>query len=155
MKYQISCLILIIFCITSTLNTACDDASMTTSELCTANTTCEWKENTTAGGTCGDTTTNSTGGDCTAATTSAQCDGKCFWDSEAEPEECVDGTKSSTGLCTAAETKAACDANCTWTGVYYCTEKTTSPTTTTTDPAQGSGFGLKNSILIALGFFLF
>ena len=149
MKYQISCLILIIFCITSTLNTACDDASMTTSGLCTANTTCEWKENTTAG-TCGPTTKNSTGGACTAAASSAECDGKCAWDGSST---CADGTASSTGLCTAATTKAACDANCTWTGVFYCTEKTTSPTTT--DPAQGSGFGLKNSIMIALGFFLF
>ena len=154
MKYQISCLILIIFCITSTLNTACDDKGMTTSELCTANTTCEWKENTTAGGTCGPTTTNSTGLACTTAENEDQCDGKCFWNAEKEGgAACEDGTKSSTGLCTVATTKAACDANCTWTGVYYCTEKTTSPTTN--DPAQESGFGLKNSILIALGFFLF
>ena len=156
MKYQISCLIVIIFCITYTLNTACDDASMTTSALCTANTTCEWKENTTAGGTCGDTTTNSTGGDCTAATTSAQCDGNCVWDTSVTPNACKDGTKTSSDTaCTDASitTKSACNGKCTWTGVYYCTEKTASPTTT--DPAQGSGFGLKNSILIALGFFLF
>ena len=129
MKYQISCLILIIFCITSTLNTACDDAGMTSSALCTANTTCEWKENTTAGGTCGDTTTNSTGGDCTAATTSAQCDGNCVWDSSGET--CAAGTKTSSNTaCSASSitTKAACDGNCTWTGVYYCTAKTSSPT---------------------------
>lgn len=150
MKYQISCLIVIIFCITSTLNTACDDAGMTTSALCTANTTCEWKENTTAGGTCGDTTTNTAGANCVGSAQGA-CNGKCFWNTEGTPA-CEDGTKSSTGLCTAAATKAACDANCTWSDVYYCTEKTTTPTT---DPAQGSGFGLKNSILIALGFFLF
>ncbi len=152
MKYQISCLIVIIFCITSTLNTACDDAGMTTSALCTANTTCEWKENTTAGGTCGDTTTNSTGGDCTAATSAAQCDGNCVWDGSST---CADGTTNSTnGDCTDASitTKSMCDGKCTWTGVYYCTAKTTTPTT---DPAQGSGFGLKNSIMIALGFFLF
>ena len=149
MKYQISCLIVIIFCITYTLNTACDDAGMTTSALCTANTTCEWKENTTAG-TCGPTTTNSTGLPCTTAEDSDKCDGKCFWN--ADTPGCEDGTKSSTGLCTAATTKAACDVNCTWTEVYYCTVKTSSPTN---DPAQGSGFGLKNSILIALGFFLF
>lgn len=150
MKYQISCLIVIIFCIRSTLNTACDDNGMTSSELCTANTTCEWKENTTAGGTCGTTTKNSTGGDCTAATTAAQCDGNCVWD-----VSCAAGTKNSTnGDCTDASitTKSMCDGKCTWTGVYYCTAKTTTPTT---DPAQGSGFGLKNSILIALGFFLF
>ena len=150
MKYQISCLILIIFCITSTLNTACDDAGMTTSALCTANTTCEWKENTTAE-TCGPTTKNSTGLACTTAEDKDQCDGKCFWNTEGTPA-CEDGTKSSTGLCTAATTKAACDVNCTWTEVFYCTVKTASPTN---DPAQGSGFGLKNSILIALGFFLF
>ena len=131
MKYQISCLIVIIFCITSTLNTACDNAGMTASALCTANTTCEWKENTTA-------------------EDKDQCDGKCFWN--ADTSECEDGTKSSTGLCTAATTKAACDVNCTWTEVFYCTVKTASPTN---DPAQGSGFGLKNSIMIALGFFLF
>ena len=153
MKYQISCLIVIIFCITSTLNTACDDNGMTSSALCTANTTCEWKENTTAGGTCGTTTKNSTGGDCTAATTAAQCDGKCAWDSGSST--CAAGTKNSTGgACTDASitTKSMCDGNCTWTGVYYCTAKTTTPTS---DPVQGSGFGLKNSILIALGFFLF
>ena len=149
MKYQISCLIVIIFCITSTLNTACDNAGMTTSALCTANTTCEWKENTTAGGTCGPTTTNSTGLPCTTAEDSDKCDGKCFWN--ADTPGCEDGTKSSTGLCTAATTKTAFDVNCTWTGVYYCTEKTASPS----EPAQGSGFGLKNSIMIALGFFLF
>ena len=155
MKYQISCLIVIIFCITSTLNTACDDAGMTTSALCTANTTCEWKENTTAGGTCGDTTTNSTGGECTGGKTEGDCDGNCFWNAEASPSAaCEDGTKTSSGgACTDASTKAACNGKCTWTGEYYCTEKTVSPTTT--DPAQGSGFGLKNSILIALGFFLF
>ena len=153
MKYQISCLIVIIFCITYTLNTACDDAGMTSSALCTANTTCEWKENTTAG-TCGPTTKNSTGLACTTAEDEDQCDGKCVWDSSGEA--CAAGTKTSSNTdCTAdtIRTKAACDGNCTWTGVYYCTEKTTSPTTT--DPAQGSGFGLKNSILIALGFFLF
>ncbi len=153
MKYQISCLIVIIFCIRSTLNTACDDDSMTTSALCTANTTCEWKENTTAGGTCGTTTKNSTGGDCTDAEDSTECDGKCAWDSGSST--CAAGTTSSTNTaCTSSSitTKAACDGKCTWTGVYYCTEKTTTPTT---DPAQGSGFGLKNSILIALGFFLF
>ena len=151
MKYQISCLIVIIFCITSTLNTACDDAAMITSALCTANTTCEWKENTTAGGTCGDTTTNAAGANCVDAAQNA-CTGNCVWNAEANPAACEDGTKSSTGLCTAATTKTACDVNCTWTGVYYCTAKTTTPTS---DPAQGSGFGLKNSILIALGFFLF
>ena len=156
MKYQISCLIVIIFCITSTLNTACDDEGMTTSALCTANTTCEWKENTTAGGTCGDTTTNSTGGDCVGAKEN-ECDGKCFWNTEAlNGAACEDGTKNSTkGACDDASitTKSACDGNCTWTGVYYCTEKTASPTTT--NPAQESGFGLKNSIMIALAFFLF
>ena len=155
MKYQISCLIVIIFCISSTLNTACDDAGMTTSALCTANTTCEWKENTTAGGTCGDTTTNSTGGDCTDAEDSTQCDGKCFWNTEASPSAaCEDGATTSSGTaCTSSTitTQTACNGKCTWTGVYYCTEKTVSPS----DPAQGSGFGLKNSILIALGFFLF
>ena len=154
MKYQISCLIVIIFCITYTLNTACDDAGMTTSALCTANTTCEWKENTTAGGTCGPTTTNSTGLACTTAEDEDQCDGKCVWDSSGEA--CAAGTKTSSNTdCSASSitTKAACDGNCTWTGVYYCTEKTASPTTN--DPAQESGFGLKNSILIALGFFLF
>ena len=151
MKYQISCLILIIFCITSTLNTACDDAGMTSSALCTANTTCEWKENTTAE-TCGPTTTNSTGGECTGAKKIGDCDGKCAWNADATPPACEDGTKSSTGLCTAATTKAACDGKCTWNEVFYCTVKTASPTN---DPAQGSGFGLKNSILIALGFFLF
>ena len=156
MKYQISCLILIIFCITSTLNTACDDKGMTTSELCTANTTCEWKENTTAG-TCGDTTTNSTGGECTGAKKEGDCDGKCVWNAGATPNPaCEDGTKTSSNTaCTDASitTKSACNGKCTWTGVYYCTEKTASPTTT--NPAQESGFGLKNSILIALGFFLF
>ena len=151
MKYQISCLIVIIFCITSTLNTACDDKGMTTSALCTANTTCEWKQNTTATGKCGPTTTNSTGLPCTTAEDSDQCTGKCFWNAEAVTPTCEDGTKSSTGLCTTATTKTLCDVNCTWTDVYYCTEKTVSPS----DPAQGSGFGLKNSILIALGFFLF
>ncbi len=153
MKYQISCVILIIFCITSTLNTACDDNGMTTSALCTANTTCEWKENTTAGGTCGDTTTNSTGGECTGGKTQGDCDGNCVWDGT--NNACGNGaTTSSGGACTASTitTKTACNGKCTWTGVYYCTEKTTTPTT---DPAQGSGFGLKNSILIALGFFLF
>ena len=154
MKYQISCLILIIFCITSTLNTACDDAGMTTSALCTANTTCEWKENTTAE-TCEDTTTNTAGADCVGSEQNA-CTGNCVWDSEANPAACKDGTKTSSGTdCTAntITTKAACDGKCTWNEVFYCTEKTASPTTT--DPAQGSGFGLKNSILIALGFFLF
>lgn len=155
MKYQISCLIVIIFCITYTLNTACDDAGMTSSALCTANTTCEWKENTTAGGTCGDTTTNSTGGDCTGAKKEGDCDGNCVWDTSGASPACVAGTKTSSDTaCTASSitTKAACNGKCTWTGVYYCTEKTVSPTN---DPAQGSGFGLKNSILIALGFFLF
>ena len=152
MKYQISCLIVIIFCITYTLNTACDDVGMTSSALCTANTTCEWKENTTAE-TCGPTTTNSTGGECTGAKKEGDCDGKCAWNAEAVGgAACEDGTKSSTGLCTAATTKAACDGKCTWNEVFYCTVKTASPTN---DPAQGSGFGLKNSILIALGFFLF
>ena len=153
MKYQISCLIVIIFCITSTLNTACDDAGMTTSALCTANTTCEWKENTTAG-TCGDTTKNAAGANCVGSIEGA-CTGNCLWDTSASPSAaCADGTKTSSGgACTDAETKSACNGKCTWTGVYYCTEKTASPTTT--DPAQGSGFGLKNSIMIALGFFLF
>ena len=154
MKYQISCVILIIFCIRSTLNTACDDAGMTTSPLCIANTTCEWKENTTAGGTCGPTTTNTAGANCVGSAKDA-CNGKCFWNADPVSPACEDGTKNSTGgACTDASitTKAACDGNCTWTGVYYCTAKTTTPTS---DPAQGSGFGLKNSILIALGFFLF
>ena len=153
MKYQISCVILIIFCITSTLNTACDDNGMTSSALCTANTTCEWKENTTAGGTCGDTTTNSTGGECTGGKKQGDCDGNCVWDGT--NNACKDGTTTSSGTaCTASSitTKTACNGKCTWTGVYYCTAKTTTPTT---DPAQGSGFGLKNSIMIALGFFLF
>jgi hypothetical protein len=153
MKYQISCLIVIIFCITSTLNTACDDAGMTTSALCTANTTCEWKENTTAGGTCGDTTTNTAGANCVGAAQNA-CTGNCVWNTEGTPA-CAAGTKTSSNTaCTASSitTKTACDGKCTWTGVYYCTAKTTTPTP---DPAQGSVFGLKNSILIALGFFLF
>ena len=154
MKYQISCLILIIFCITSTLNTACDDAGMTTSALCTANTTCEWKENTTAE-TCEDTTKNAAGADCVGSEQNA-CTGNCLWDTSLQTPACAVGTKTSSGTdCTAntITTKAACDGKCTWNEVFYCTEKTTSPTTT--DPAQGSGFGLKNSILIALGFFLF
>ena len=152
MKYQISCLIVIIFCITYTLNTACDDAGMITSALCTANTTCEWKENTTAE-TCGPTTTNSTGGNCVGAKEN-ECDGNCVWDTTGTPA-CAAGTKNSTGgACTddSITTKSMCDGKCTWTGKYYCTEKPTSPSN---DPAQGSGFGLKNSILIALGFFLF
>lgn len=157
MKYQISFLILIIFCITSTLNTACDDAGMTTSELCTANTTCEWKENTTAG-TCGDTTKNAAGADCVGSEQNA-CTGNCLWDTSGQTAACAAGTKTSSDTaCTAntITTKAACDGKCTWSEVFYCTEKTASPTTTTTtDPAKESGFGLKNSILIALGFFLF
>jgi hypothetical protein len=154
MKYQISCLIVIIFCITSTLNTACDDKGMTTSALCTANTTCEWKENTTAG-TCEDTTKNAAGANCVGSIEGA-CTGNCLWDTSATPPACAAGTKTSSGgACTAdtITTKAACDGKCTWTSEYYCTEKTASPTTN--DPAQGSGFGLKNSILIALAFFLF
>lgn len=153
MKYQISCLIVIIFCITSTLNTACDDKDMTTSALCTANTTCEWKENTTAE-TCEDTTKNAAGTNCVGSIEGA-CTGNCVWDTTGTAA-CKDGTKTSSGTdCTAdtITTKAACDGKCTWKEVFYCTEKTTSPTTN--DPAQGSGFGLKNSILIALGFFLF
>ena len=151
---------LISFCITSILSTACDDTSMTTSALCTANTTCEWKAKST--GTCGDTTTNSDGDTCTEQTSSADCSGNCVWTATEDSGSCAAGTTLTNGsACSTATTSTDCNNKCTWTeAVYECAEKSTTTEDEDEDEDNTSGnddssFGLKNSILIILGLFLF
>ena len=74
MKTQLIIFTLITFCITNILTTACDDVSMSTSDLCVANTTCEWK------GEYKETTTNTAGNNCVDQTTTSNCNGKCVFD---------------------------------------------------------------------------
>ena len=154
MKSQLICFTLIIFCITNTLSATCDHNSMTTSEACVANTTCEWKAKTT--GTCGDTTTNTAGDDCDDQTTSTACNGGCKFTpttAGSTTGTCADGTTLSDGTsaCSTATTSTACNGGCTWTPDYECAVKTTS----TTNPTNDSSFRLKSSFLITLLISLF
>ena len=152
MKSQLICFTLIIFCITNTLSATCDHNSMTTSEACVANTTCEWKAKTT--GTCGDTTTNTAGDDCDDQTTSAACNGGCKFtpaSTGSSTGTCADGTTLSDGTsaCSTATTSTACNGGCTWTPDYECAVKTTST------PTNDSSFRLKSSFFITLLISLF
>ncbi len=74
MKTQLIIFSLITLCITNILTTTWDDVAMSTSELCVANTTCEWK------GECKETTTNTAGNNCVDQTTASNCNGKCVFD---------------------------------------------------------------------------
>ena len=153
MKFQLICFTLITFCITNSLSAACNDNSMTTSEACVANTTCEWKEKTT--GTCGNTEKNTAGTNCVGLTTPATCNGKCKYtetDTTAHTGTCAAGTKLQDGTadCSTATTSTACNGGCTWTPDYECAVKTASPGTDTTNPTNNA-FRLKISSLISLG----
>lgn len=154
MKFQLKCFTLITFCITITLNAACDDNTMIDEDTCVANTTCEWKEKTT--GTCGDTTKNTAGENCVGKTAKAECNGKCVFTPGADSAQpnvgtCADGTKlSNNSACNTATTSTACNGGCTWTPDYECTVKTASPGNNTTNPSN-SAFRLKSSALISLG----
>ena len=158
MKTQLIIFTLITFCITNILTTACDDVSMSTSDLCVANTTCEWK------GECKETTTNTAGTNCVGQTTAAACNGKCVFtetDDTAHTGTCAAGTKlqDGTSACSTATTSATCNGGCTW-STEKCVVKATSPTNTTnttnpTTTTPNSAFGLRSSILIALVLSLF
>ena len=174
MKFQLICFTLITFCITNSLSTACDDASMTTNATCIANTTCEWKAKST--GTCGETTTNTAGEACAGKTAKSDCSGKCVFTPSEEGSTtgtCAAGTKleDEATACSGASTSTACNGGCTWTPDYECAVRTaspgsesnpTSPTgndttnstnttgTDTTNPTNNA-FRLKISSLISLG----
>ena len=158
MKTQLIIFTLITFCITNILTTACEEVSMSTSDLCVANTTCEWK------GECKETTTNTAGTNCVGQTTEAACNGKCVFtetNSTDHTGTCATGTKlqDGTSACSTATTSATCNGGCTW-STEKCVVKATSPTNTTyttnpTTTTPNSAFGLRSSILIALVLSLF
>lgn len=168
MKFQLICFTLITFCITNSLSTACDDASMNTNATCIANTTCEWKAKST--GTCGNTEKNTAGNPCTSQTSVGDCNGGCAWDGVSA---CAAGTKLQDGssACSTASTSTDCNGGCTWTPDYECAVRTASPGsnsnstnptgndttnstnttgTDTTNPTNNA-FRLKISSLIYLG----
>ena len=154
MKTQLIIFTLITFCITNILTTTCDDVSMSTSELCVANTTCEWK------GECKETTTNTAGNNCVDQTTASNCNGKCVFDetnAKIIPEhvQLVLNFKMEHAYSTAT-TSATCNGGCTWStekGVVKAISPTNTTNPTTTTP--NSAFGLRSSILIALVLSLF
>ena len=158
MKFQLICFTLITFCITNSLSAACNDNSMTTSEACVANTTCEWKAKST--GTCGNTEKNTAGNPCTSQTSVGDCNGGCAWDGVSA---CAAGTKLQDGssACSTASTSTACNGGCTWTPDYECAVITASPGNDTTNSTNTTGtdttnptnnaFRLKISALISLG----